>query len=127
MYEFLLNFFPSVPPPIVTITSSRPDPLDEGTQFFLTCSIILDEVVDIGVTVAPTWSNSSGMISNTSRTLLSSVQQTTSFTYSATLTFDPLQSSDTDNYTCFVTVSFMSEFILSGESVSMEEVTVEGM
>ena len=111
----------------MTVTSSRPDPLYEGTQFFLTCNIILDEVVDLRVTVAPTWNNSDGMISNTNRTLLSSVQQTASFTYSATLTFNPLQSSDTDTYTCFVTVSFMSEFILSGESMSMEEVTVEGM
>ena len=120
--------FISVPPPIVTVTSSRPEPLYEGTQFFLTCSILLDESVDLEVDVATTWSNSSGMISNTPRTLLSSVLPTAAdFAYSATLTFDPLQSSDSDDYTCSVTVSIMSDFIESGESMSMEGVLVRGM
>ena len=112
----------------MTVTSSRLDPLYEGTQFNLTCSIMLDEAVDLEeVHVTTTWSNSSGMISNTSRTLLSSVRQTGDFTYSAILTFDPLQSSDTDTYTCFVTVNFMSEFIQSGQSMSTEGVSVQGM
>ena len=120
--------FLSVQPPIVNVSSSRPDPLYEGTQFFLTCSILLDESVDLEVDVATTWSNSNGVISNTARTLLSSVQPTAEdFAYSATLTFDPLQSSDRDNYTCSVTVSIMSEFIESGESISMEGVLVQGM
>ena len=120
--------FPSVPPPIVTVTSSRPEPLYEGTQFFLTCSILLDESVDLEVDVATTWSNPAGVISNTTRTLLSSVRPTAEdFAYSATLTFDPLQSSDTDDYTCSVTVSITSEFIESGESMSMEGVSVQGM
>ena len=121
-------FFLSVPPPIVTVTSSRPVPLYEGTQFFLTCSILLDESVDLEVDVATTWSNSSGGISNTARTLLSSVQPTAEdFVYSTTLTFDPLQLSDTDDYTCSVTVSITSESIESGESMSMEGVSVQGM
>ena len=120
--------FLSVPPPIVNVTSSRPDPLYEGTQFFLTCSILLDESVDLEVDVATTWSNPAGMISNTTRTLLSSVQPTAAdFAYSATLTFDPLQLSDTDNFTCLVNVSITSEVMESGESKSMEEVLVQGM
>ena len=120
--------FPSVPPPIVNVTSSRPDPLYEGTQFFLTCSILLDESVDLEVDVATTWSNPAGMISNTTRTLLSSVQPTAAdFAYSATLTFDPLQSSDTDDYTCSVTVSISSDFVESGEIMSMEGISVQGM
>ena len=120
--------FPSVPPPIVNVTSSRPDPLYEGTQFFLTCSILLDESVDLEVDVATTWSNPAGMISNTTRTLLSSVQPTAAdFAYSATLTFDPLQSSDTDDYICSVTVSISSDFIESGEIMSMEGISVQGM
>ena len=120
--------FLSVPPPNVTVTSSRPDPLYEGTQFFLTCSILLDKSVDVEVDVATTWSNSSGVISNTTRTLPSSVQPTAAeFAYSATLTFDPLQLSDTDDYTCSVTVNITSDFIESGESMSMEGVSVLGM
>ena len=120
--------FISVPPPIVTVTSSRPEPLYEGTQFFLTCSILLDESVDLEVDVTTTWSNPAGMISNTTRTLLSSVRPAAEdFAYSATLTFDSLQLSDTDVYTCSVTVSITSEFIVSGESMRMEGVLVQGM
>ena len=110
----------------MTVTPDRPSILYEGTQFTLTCVIVLNTAVDTSdsVVVTPTWSNSEGVLSD-GRITPSDAQETAEFTYMSTLTFMPLSLSDT-NYICLVNISSASQFIRSADNMDIIEITVEG-
>ena len=109
----------------MTVTPDRPSILYEGTRLTLTCVIVLNTAVDTSVVVTPTWSNSGGVLSD-GRITPSDAQETAEFNYRSTLTFMPLNLSDTDSYTCLVNISSASQFIRSAVNMDTVEITVEG-
>ena len=107
----------------MTVTPDRPTTLYEGTQFTLTCVIVLNTAVDTTVMVTSTWSNSGGVLSD-GRITSSDARKTAEFNYTSTLTFMPLSQIDTNNYMCSVVVSFASQ---SATAMGADDITVEGV
>lgn len=107
-----------VPPPTVDVVS-RPNTTTLFTtqQLNLTCYTILHPAVDTAVGVANTWSGPAGVVSPNGHITVVGVAGT-SLEFNSSLRFSSLRSSDSGTYTCFSTVSLVSSYIASGESVS---------
>ena len=91
----------TVPPPSVSVTNSSGT--YAGTNFNLTCTIELNTAVDTPVVVNSTWRGPLGVPAGTH--VIASGPTATGARYQTILMFRPLNTSDSGNYTCEVTVS----------------------
>ena len=91
----------TVPPPSVSVTHSSST--YAGTNFNLTCTIELNTAVDTTVVVNSTWHGP--VVIPTGTRVNASEPTSTGARYQTTLMFRPLNTSDSGNYTCEVTVS----------------------
>ena len=89
-------YFPPVPVLTPSITVSNNDTLYAGTTLSLTCNYTLSTSVDTAVLIAVTWVVDGAAV-DSSPGQISIV--------GATLSFSPLATSDTGNYTCELTVT----------------------
>ena len=98
-------------------------PYPNTTQLFttqqlnITCHTILHPAVDTQVGVVNTWSGPSGVMSSSGHITVVGVSGT-NLEFNSTVRFSSLQSSDSGTYTCFSTVSLVSSYIASGDTVS---------
>ncbi len=110
----------SIPVPQPTV---RVVPQPNTTQLFttqqlnITCHTVLHPAVDTPVGVANTWSGPSGVMSSDGHITVTGVAGT-DLEFNSALRFSSLQSSDSGSYTCFSTVSLVSSYIASGDTVS---------
>ena len=91
----------TVPPPSVSVTNSSGT--YAGTNFNLTCTIELNTAVDTPVVVNSTWHGPVVILSGTR--VVASEPTGNGTRYQTTLMFRPLNTSNSGNYTCEVTVS----------------------
>ena len=112
--------FLSVPVPTPSITISNPDTVYAGTTLSLTCDYTLSSSVDTISQRAVTWMVD-GVAVDTSPSRI--------FSDGATLSFSPLATSDTGNYTCTLTVTaFQTHVTVEGRRQSeMKDVIVQGI
>ena len=116
---------PAVPPPSVNVTNSSRT--YAGTNFNLTCTIELNTAVDTPVVVNSTWCGPLGIPTGTR--VVASEPTETGARYQTILMFRPLNTSDSGNYTCEVTVSPSPEshfIIASMAGRGTLSVTVQG-
>ena len=116
---------PAVPPPSVSVTNSSGT--YAGTNFTLTCTIELRTAVDTQVVVNSTWREPLGIPAGTR--VVASAPTGTGARYQTILMFRPLNTSDSGNYTCEVTVSPSpeSQFIIASTAGrDTLSVTVQG-
>ena len=91
----------TVPPPSVSVTNSSST--YAGTNFNLTCTIELNTAVDTPVVVNSTWHGPVEIPTGTR--IIASEPTGTGIRYQTILMFRPLNTSDSGNYACEVTVS----------------------
>ena len=110
----------SVPVPTPFITVSNTDTVYAGTTLSLTCDYTLSPSVDTTPQTVVTWMVD-GVAVNTSPGRIS--------TNGATLSFSPLATSDTGNYTCTLTVNASQTYVTvhGPEQSEMENVVVQGI
>ena len=122
---YLYVVIPTVPPPSVSVTNSSST--YAGTNFNLTCTIELNTAVDTPVVINSTWRGP--VVIATGTRVVASAPTGTGARYQSILMFRPLNTSDSGNYTCEVTVSPSpgSQFI-SGSTAGRGtlSVTVQG-
>ena len=84
-----------------------------ATRFALSCTIKLDDIVDIPITAQINWLPES-IFSNSRITVESASQLSDTSVYISRLVFDPLLFADAENYTC-------SGYFLPGDEDSSDE------
>ena len=127
--EFILHFhfnnltlliycLPTVPVPTPSINVSNTDTVYAGTTFNLTCNYTLSPSVNTTSQTVVTWMVD-GVAVDTSPARIS--------TDGATLSFSPLATSDTGNYTCTLTVNVSQTHVTveGPEQSEMKDITVE--
>ena len=113
-----LSHSPAVPAPTVSLMASRDAPLHVGTSFSLTCDVNLSPSVDSSPSIAVSW-RVSGTAVDTSSDRITALRDS--------LSFNPLDTSDSGSYTCEVTVTAQDHTTVEGPGQSAAvEVTVEG-
>ena len=114
--------FPAVPPPGVAISSE--DTAHNGTNYTLTCAVTVEPAVDTGLQVTRTWRRGNAILSDPSEATIA--QSNDRGVYTSSLTFEPLDSGDDEQYTCQAEVEPLppSSFI-SGSNYSSEHFQLE--
>ena len=97
---------------MVTVTSSPPPPHTEGSKVTLFCSTQLPPYVDTGVTVSAKWMHSGVNLSN-----VGAPTQLINGSHHSEFVIERLNSATAGEYTCSITVSGNTQFIL-GATVS---------
>ena len=123
--HYLYLVAPAVPPPSVSVSNSSGT--YAGTNFNLTCTIELNTAVDTPVVVNSIWRGP--VVIPTGAHVVASEPTGTGARYQTILMFRPLNTSDSGNYTCEVTVSPPpeSQFIISSTAGrGTLSVTVQG-
>ena len=123
---YIMFVIPTVPPPSVSVTNSS-GTYHPGTNFNLTCTIELNTAVDTPVVINSTWHRPVVIPAGTR--VVASAPTGTGARYQTILMFRPLNTSDSGNYTCEVTVSPSpeSQFIISSTAGrDTLSVTVQG-
>ena len=114
----------SVPPPNVSITTSRDGTqLYAGTTLNYTCAIELNTIgVDGDITVSRAIT---GLDIDGSRVIVTELVKTTGVTYQTTLMFNPLNTTDSGTYTCSATAS-VTGLTTPGQASASEHLQVNG-
>ena len=97
---------------MVTVTSSPPPPHTEGSKVTLFCSTQLPPYVDTGVTVSAKWMRSGMNLSN-----IGAPTQLINGSHWSEFVIEQLNSTTTGEYTCSITVTGNTQFVL-GATVS---------
>ena len=101
-----------------------------GSRQTLTCTVLLDELVDTLVNVSILWRKSGVLISNNSRISVSDVSRISNHVYQARVTFSPVSMTlDSGQYSCKTSVSASpaSPHIADSPSITtLYSLTVEG-
>ena len=119
-----------MPQPTVAITRSCSGTVYAGTRFTLTSAISFSDVsgVDVEISLDIRWTRDSAVIPSNSRTTVSDVSGSGT-SYTASLSFSPIATSDSGQFTATVTVrpTITSQYIQSVTATAdTERVTVEG-
>ena len=105
---FLLHYFP-VPKPVVNVTTSSYDILYQATQQSLFCNVTFSNFSPPGGSdVEFQWNFQGTLIENDTRITISSpyvTQDLNSTHASSTLTFSPINTTDSGKYTCTVNIT----------------------
>ena len=100
--------FNPVPQPTVSISRSRSGSVYAGTVFGLIADISFSDLsavdVDMHISLDISWSRGNDVITNDTRTVISPVSGSGD-SYSASLTYTPIATSDCDQLTATVTIS----------------------
>jgi len=119
-----------VPPPTVTIQTSRGGTVYAGTEFGLTTDIFFSDLsgVNMAITVDISWSGGGGVIANDSRTAVTPVSGGGG-SYTAFLTYSPITISDGGQFTANVTFgpTAGSMYILGGSVQDTEMIMINGV
>ena len=126
----LYNILSSVPQPTVSISRSRSGNINAGTEFGLIADISFIDLsaVDVAISLDISWSRDSDVIASDTRTAISPVSDSGD-SYTASLTYTPIATSDGGWFTATVTVSPSdgSMFVQTVTATDTEMITVEGM
>ena len=77
---------------------SSEDTAHNGTNYTLTCAVTVDPAVDTGLQVTRTWRRGNGILSDPPEATIA--QSNDRGVYTSSLTFEPLDSGDEEQYTC---------------------------
>ena len=113
-----VGMFSVVPAPTVSIVASRSAPVYAGTSFNLTCDFTLSPSVDTYIDAVLTWRVIDAAVNIFTHRITTSGKS---------LSFSPVATSDSGNYTCEVTVNKQEYISMErpGESPAVQ-LTVEG-
>ena len=129
MYMYRIAFSP-VPQPTVSISRSRSDNINAGTEFGLIADLSLIDLsaVDVAISLDVSWSRGSDVIASDTRTAISPISGSGD-SYSAFLTYTPIATSDGGQFTATITVSPSdgSMFVQTVTATDTEMIIVEGM
>ena len=129
MYMYCIAFSP-VPQPTVSISRSRSGNINSGTEFGLIADISFIDLsaVDVAISLEISWSRDSDVIASDTRTAISPVSGSGN-SYSASLTYTPIATSDGGQFTATFTVSPSdgSMFVQTLTTTDTEMIIVEGM
>ena len=112
----------SVPAPFVVIEAVG-TPYN-GSEYILTCIVTVDDSVDTNITTSSQWM----MPPDTDTTDNTSSERVGELEHQHNLTFSPLRSGDSGEYTCNATITPEeegAEFILGSLANETEDVTVQ--
>ena len=119
--------FPSVPQPTVVIMRSRSGTVYAGTQFTLTSDISFSDEsgVDVDISLDISWTRDSAVIASDGRTTVSGVSGSGT-SYTASLSFSPIATSDSGQFTATVTVrpATTSQYIQSVTATGNTEIVI---
>ena len=120
----------SVPQPTVSISRSPSGSVYAGTVFALRADISFSDLsaVDVNISLDIRWSRDSDVIASDTRTAISPVSGSGD-SYSASLTYTPIATSDGGQFTATFTVSPPdgSMFVQTVTATDTEMIIVEGM
>ena len=129
--------FSPVPQPTVVISRSRSGSVYAGTGFVLSADISFSDLsaVDVDLSLDVSWSRDSDVIANDSDVMASDTRTTISAvsgsgeSYTASLTYTPIATSDSGQVTATVTVGPADDsmYIENLTANDTEMLTVEGM
>ena len=122
-HDNFVNFFDTVPDIIVTMSSLEPY-YNSGSNINLTCDVTLNDtynIVDETVTTHFKWRNKQELLKNYTTTLSSD-----NLSQSSLLQLYNLNVSNTGVYTCLVTVSKESPFVIERNATTDVKLTVIG-
>ena len=120
---------PSFAVPAPNVHTSPPDePVYAGGSLTMSCIITLPSAVDSGVTVSAMWSGPSGILTTSSRIMLSeTITSTSPYTLQSTLVITNIdQSQDDGSYTCSAAVTSLSSYIIGSNGLATVDIAVEG-
>ena len=122
-----------VPPVSPSISQSHHGVLYAGTQFFLRCVIILNDLVTIPVIVRNQWTRNGTSVPNglsNDTTITDGLIQNGSLQYEATLHFNPLDNTDdSGQYSCNFNILpniSDSEYVRNSSANNSTTITVQG-
>lgn len=127
----MFPFIHTVPTPNVSISASEGVLYAEvGASLELTCSIFVDPAIADNVTVSVTWfQGTTPLFNRTDRVSISSSDPDSQSPFTSILTVYPLNTTDSDNFTCIAGIVPDSQLQLVTNSDLAEEtvlVIVEG-
>ena len=114
-----ISFF-VVPTPTVAIISNTTSPVSVGSDVTLTCTVDLDPVVDVPVTVNTVWTGPAGFV----RTTTAQPVMGSTTTYTSTAMVSSFGRDQSGVYTCTATVNSTSSFIDGSMEFASTRVTV---
>ena len=122
--------FSPVPQPTVSISRSRNGSIYAGSEFELRADISFSNlsVVNVSISLNVTWSIGSDVMAGGNRTAISPVSSSGD-SYSATLTYTPIATSDSGQFTATVTLrpSDGSMYVQTATATDTEMLMVKGM
>ena len=130
----IINMLSTVPPPNMIITRSpSTGPIYESTNFNLTCTGTLPNVVDTNVSATVVWTDPQGnIIPVETRRMIINVTSNGNNEFESTLVFLPIDNgdhnsnfNDTGTYTCQMTISSSKSLIINGINNTTDTITVQ--
>ena len=116
--------------PSIIILSSQDDPIYAGTELVVTAhiSFSVPSAVPVSILEGIRWSIREGDITNSSRTIVSPVSGDGG-SYTASLTFQPITTSNAGQYTSTVTFNLPTDYIYIARDsdAATHTILVEGM
>ena len=97
-----------------------------GSEYILTCIVTVNNSVDTNITISSQWMMPPG--TDTTDNTISDSSETEELEHQRNLTFSPLHSGDSGEYTCNATITPEeegAEFILGSLANETEDVTVQ--
>ena len=121
--------FYTVPSPNVTITTDTTDNFTRGTERYITCTITLTPPSPMSTNVTLEWRQDGVTFDNSSDRVIEGAVQQYGNTHSSTITFSPLNTTDTGTYECVGTISNKVEddYIINSTNTGSLSLTVEGI
>ena len=109
-----------MPAPSLDVQVAQPTPYLTGMFATMTCSISVDDSIDIPIDVLVTWERNGQGVNQTSRIILQPPLVLGSNTHEATLQFNTLSSMDSGLYACASVVSpSVNQNYTSGTTMAM--------
>ena len=124
----MFYFVYKVPTPNVTVNADRADSFTRGTERSLTCDITLNPPLPVNPNVTLEWIKDGSPFENSTDRVIESPLNVNGNTYSSTIRFSPLNTTDGGDYQCIGTVRSeeVEENILSSTSTGELRILVEG-
>ena len=110
----------------MTVTADIDDPFIRGTEHYITCNVTLNAPLPVDTSVDIEWTRDGMTFNNTDRVF--AVKEDNYDCYSSTITFSPLNTTDSGTYECTGTVNadIMNDNIASNSNSGQLLVKVEG-
>ena len=125
-FKLIVILLYTVPSPNVTITADTMDTFIRGTERSITCDIALNPPLPMNTSVVLEWRKDGVIFDNSTDRVIEGSVVVTGNTYSSTISFFPLNTTDNGTYECIATVDTAVLSIISSTNSESLPVIVNG-